>query len=167
MFTNINSGRAEKLSANMVKRPAEFIVNVSLSASNDLQGYLEFVPSGETCRFSSVMDMMRLMQAKMDEYGIPQSTTIFRTWKEEARQGKWGDQMQPNDSQKPKPGTNFLIQVQYRQNSSWQGRIVWLDTKKTMVFRSFMELVMLMQEALGITSCIDQLNAWEKRKDAL
>jgi len=88
MFTNINSGRAEKLSANMVKRPAEFIVNVSLSASNDLQGYLEFVPSGETCRFSSVMDMMRLMQAKMDEYGIPQSTTIFRTWKEEARQGK-------------------------------------------------------------------------------
>ncbi len=75
--------------------------------------------------------------------------------------------MQPNDSQKPKPGTNFLIQVQYRQNSSWQGRIVWLDTKKTMVFRCFMELVMLMQEALGITSCIDQLNAWEKRKDAL
>ena len=48
------------MSANKVKRPAEFIINVSLSAGNDLQGYLEFVPSGETCRFSSVMDMMRL-----------------------------------------------------------------------------------------------------------
>lgn len=76
------------MSANKVKRPAEFIVNVSLSASSDLQGYLEFVPSGETCRFSSVTDMMRLMQAKMDEYGIPQSTTILRSWNEKARQGK-------------------------------------------------------------------------------
>ena len=76
------------MSTNQVNRPAEFIVNVSLSANNDLQGNLEFVPSGETCKFSSVMEMMRLMQGKMDEYGIPQSTTILRTWKEEARQGK-------------------------------------------------------------------------------
>ena len=76
------------MSTNKVKRPAEFIVNVSLSASNDLQGNLEFVPSGETSRFSSVMEMMRLMQAKMDEYGIPQSTTILRTWNDEAFQGK-------------------------------------------------------------------------------
>jgi hypothetical protein len=75
--------------------------------------------------------------------------------------------MQPNDSQKSTPRANFLIQVQYRHNSSWQGRIVWLDTKKTVVFRSFMELVMLMQEALGQTSCVDQLNAWEKREDVL
>lgn len=76
------------MSANKVKRPAEFIVNVSLSASNDILGHLEFVPSGETSSFSSVMDMMRLMQAKVDEYGVPQSTTIFRSWNEKARQGK-------------------------------------------------------------------------------
>jgi hypothetical protein len=76
------------VAANKVKRPAEFIVNVSLSSSNDLQGHLEFVPSGETAGFSSVMDMLMLMQAKMDEYGVPQSTTILRSWNEEAPQGK-------------------------------------------------------------------------------
>lgn len=75
--------------------------------------------------------------------------------------------MQPNDSKKSDTRANFLIQIQYRHNSSWQGRIVWLDTKKTVVFRSFMELAMLMQEALGPASCIDQLNAWEKREDVL
>jgi|LSQX01.2.fsa_nt_gb hypothetical protein len=75
--------------------------------------------------------------------------------------------MQPSDSQKPDTGANFLIQIQYRHNSSWQGRLVWLDTKKTVVFRSFMELALLMQEALGSASCIDQLNAWEKREDVL
>lgn len=76
------------MAANSVKRPAEFIVNVSRSGNKDLQGRLEFVPSGETAEFSSVMDMMRLMQAKLDEYGVPQSTTILRSWNDQAHQGK-------------------------------------------------------------------------------
>lgn len=76
------------MSTKPVKRPAEFIVNVSLSTSHDLQGHLEFVPSGETTGFSSVMDMLMLMQTKMNEYGVPQSTTILRSWNEEAPQEK-------------------------------------------------------------------------------
>ena len=76
------------MATNKVKRPAEFIVNVSVSSSNDLQGHLEFVPSGETTGFSSVMDMLMLMQTKMNEYGVPQSTTILRSWNEEAPQEK-------------------------------------------------------------------------------
>lgn len=71
----------------MVKRPAEFMVNVSLSANNDLQGLLEFVPGGETAEFSSLMDMMTLMQAKITQYGFPQSTTTMRTWNEKTKQG--------------------------------------------------------------------------------
>jgi len=75
--------------------------------------------------------------------------------------------MQPNDSQKPIPRASFLIQVQYRHNSSWQGRIVWLDTKKTLVFRSFLELVMLMQEALDERGGVDQQCVWAKRQEVL
>lgn len=151
---------------NEVKRPAEFIINVSLSGSNDLQGHLEFVPSGETCRFSSVIDMMRLMQSKMDEYGIPQSTTILRSWKEDTRQAN-EKQMQINYSNKADPGAKFLIRVQYRHNSSWQGHIVWLDTRRTIGFRSFLELVMLMQEAVGERNGVDQQCAWEMRQEVL
>ena len=76
------------MATNKAKRPAEVIVNVSVSSSNDLQGHLEFVPSGETTGFSSVMDMLMLMQAKMNEYGVHQSTTILRSWNEEAPQEK-------------------------------------------------------------------------------
>lgn len=75
--------------------------------------------------------------------------------------------MQPNDNQKPIPRASFLIQVQYRNNSSWQGRIVWLDTKKTLVFRSFLELVMLMQEALDERGGVDQQCVWAKRQEVL
>lgn len=62
---------------------------------------------------------------------------------------------------------NFLIQIQYRHNSSWQGRIVWLDAKQTVVFRSFLELVMLMQEALQKDWPCNQTDAWESRQEVL
>jgi hypothetical protein len=75
--------------------------------------------------------------------------------------------MQPNDTNKPNTRANFLIQVQYRHNSSWQGRIVWLDTKQTIVFRSFMELVMLMQEALQEENSVNQQCVWEMRQEVL
>jgi|GEM_PF-875014 hypothetical protein len=61
----------------------------------------------------------------------------------------------------------FLIQIQYRHNSSWQGRIVWLDKKQTLVFRSFLELVMLIKEALGGADAVDHVTDWGKHKEVL
>lgn len=71
-----------------IKRPADFIVNVSLNSNKDLQGSMEFIPSGEITGFSSFMDMMVLMQTKMDEYGLPQPTTLLRRWSEDFTPGK-------------------------------------------------------------------------------
>lgn len=78
------------MAINKVKQPAEFMVNISRSADNDLQGFLEFVPSGETAGFSSLIEMMTLMQEKITQYGFPQPTTTMRSWKDEPDQEKWG-----------------------------------------------------------------------------
>lgn len=42
----------------------------------------------------------------------------------------------------------FVIRVQHRQNSSWQGRITWMDQDKTVCFRSVWELIKLVDGAL-------------------
>ena len=42
----------------------------------------------------------------------------------------------------------FIIQIQYRQNSSWQGKIVWVEQNKTLYFRSALELIKLIDSAL-------------------
>lgn len=42
----------------------------------------------------------------------------------------------------------FIIRVQHRQNSSWQGRITWMDKNKTVNFRSVWELIKLVDGAL-------------------
>ena len=45
--------------------------------------------------------------------------------------------------------TSFLVRIKYRQNTSWQGTVQWLDGKQTRWFRSCLELVMLIEEALA------------------
>lgn len=53
----------------------------------------------------------------------------------------------------------FIIRVQQRQNSSWQGRITWVDEDKTVYFRSVWEMMKLIDEAL------DTYRASEERQE--
>ena len=41
----------------------------------------------------------------------------------------------------------FYLRVQYRCNSSWQGTIQWLDGRKSVKFRSVLELANLIHDA--------------------
>ena len=43
---------------------------------------------------------------------------------------------------------SFLVQIRYRQNSSWQGNVQWIETGKTQNFKSCMELIRLIDTAL-------------------
>ena len=42
----------------------------------------------------------------------------------------------------------FLVHVQYCQNATWQGTIVWADEKQTSNFRSALEMLKLMDSAV-------------------
>lgn len=58
----------------------------------------------------------------------------------------------------------FIVRVQHRQNSTWQGRITWTEEDKTLNFRSIWEMIHLMESAM---SSIDEkaehvkLQEWE------
>ena len=49
----------------------------------------------------------------------------------------------------------FISRVQHRQNSSWQGRITWMERDKTISFRSVWEMVKLIESAVD-TVCEDE-----------
>lgn len=53
--------------------------------------------------------------------------------------------------------TSFLLKIKYHQNHSIQGSIQWLEKKKTVYFRSLMELILLLQEA---SSDNTELRTW-------
>ncbi|MDR1961438.1 MAG: hypothetical protein LBQ16_04070 [Gracilibacteraceae bacterium] len=48
-----------------------------------------------------------------------------------------------------KNATTFVIQVQFQKNATWQGTIDWIDAKKTQRFRSVLEMIKLMDDALS------------------
>ena len=48
-----------------------------------------------------------------------------------------------------KQNNTFIVKVDNRQNNSWQGRIIWADENKTTHFRSMLEMLKLMEEAMS------------------
>ena len=56
----------------------------------------------------------------------------------------------------------FIVRVQHRQNSSWQGRITWMEEDRTVQFRSVWEMIKLIESAVDIVSSPDSLpeEAW-------
>ncbi len=63
----------------------------------------------------------------------------------------------------------FIVRVQHRQNSSWQGRITWMEEDKTVAFRSVWEMIKLMENAVDSVEApaqVDEVPAWfEGEKD--
>jgi len=45
----------------------------------------------------------------------------------------------------------FEVKIMFRQNSSWQGRVAWIESGSQESFRSVLELVLLINNALEAT----------------
>jgi len=62
-------------------------------------------------------------------------------------------------------GTNFLITIHHQENHSWQGVVQWLDTGKTVHFRSELELLNLIHGAVEINKVSDEpLRTWQDER---
>ena len=65
-----------------------------------------------------------------------------------------------NSTTKSDPGSSkctFEITVKFRQNATWQGQILWVDKNLKQNFRSVLEMLKLMDEAM--TDCEEQQEA--------
>ena len=56
----------------------------------------------------------------------------------------------------------FTIQIQFQQNATWQGTIAWAEGEKSQKFRSELEMLKLMMEAVssGKDETEETLNTW-------
>lgn len=42
----------------------------------------------------------------------------------------------------------FIVDIQYQENATWQGKVTWADRKKEQYFRSALELIRMIDGAL-------------------
>lgn len=117
--------------------------------------------------FSSLIEALKKMNALYDRLDCPQAPTVLRNFLVDRRKketaGRGGgapgwEVERRGEAKKMAPlkevikhrgeGATFLIRVKYRQNSSWQGEVTWVDGDKREYFRSALELMKLLDSAL-------------------
>lgn len=107
--------------------------------------YNPHLPNG--VEFAGVMDLLLQMEKMFEDLKCPQAFSSLRTF----RPGN-GERIAPTEASKDiREGAvaTFSLRILFRQNSSWQGSVMWHEGKTEEPFRSVLELLMLMDSALA------------------
>ncbi len=62
-----------------------------------------------------------------------------------------------------------MVRVLFRQDANYQGEISWVEGVKTRYFRSLLEMLLLMQNALNegnSEDLIDEFRSWDQDSEA-
>ena len=114
--------------------------------------------------FKGVETLLVKMDALFDELNYPQAATVLRNFEERPRRRQQtersgSERRMPVDRKQLLPAENivtqrgraatFVVAVYYRQNSSWQGRVVWMEQGKAQDFDSALDFLKLMYSAFN------------------
>ena len=105
--------------------------------------YNPYMNTGQ--EFRSLAEFLRMMDDALDDMNFPQSFTAARTFTPTPKV-KGG--AAETESRTGKAAT-FAVRILFRQNASWQGSVTWVEGGMEQSFRSALELIFLMDNALS------------------
>ena len=123
-----------------------FIVTVTSYTDKLITGYIHMPYDGTTVQFQNAMQMLFIMESMMDETGYPQRGMEPRAFRDELPEAAKENQVFLQTI--PSGIAGLQIDVIFRQNASWQGNLIWIDRKVQSHFRSALELLGLIDDAL-------------------
>ncbi len=109
----------------------------------------------EANTFCNTEQMLFKLEMFYDSIHFPYPSTTGRTFlnpvKEKEKNQEKVEKMSDRDLLKKhgELGT-FIVRVQHRQNSSWQGRITWMEEDQTVCFRSIWEMLKLIASVVEL-----------------
>ena len=106
--------------------------------------YNQYCPDGVS--FYGAIDLIKKMETMLDQMNFPQSFSAVRSFTK-----KTNADLRGSDKVSSYKGNlaTFSIRVLFRQNTSWQGSISWLEGKREETFRSVLELLLLIDSAVN------------------
>jgi hypothetical protein len=138
--------------------PNLIVVGVDKIHNRDYEGRIWTQYDAAPAVFSNTMDLLRKADRFFDRIQFPQRATQPRSFGNEMEVGEHKSPpenrkerkitMKEIDHNRGEKGT-FIVQVKYRQNSTWQGQVIWAEENKKVYFRSALELMRLIDNALG------------------
>lgn len=135
-----------------VSAPNLISVCVDTSDHGEFSGRLYQCYEEEPWRYKNVVQLLRLMDGLYDLISYPQASTESRSFIKKGKEPLRTLQRRISQDeilkQKGKVAT-FVIYVQYRQNATWQGEVIWSERGLKQHFSSALELIKLIDGALG------------------
>lgn len=110
----------------------------------------------EPFEFTGMADMLMRINMVFDELEFPRMTCELRNLLPNSDRKEWESTQKPREqyhSEQALGGfkgeyATFFIQVLFRQNATWQGEFCWIEGHCSGRFRSVLELMGLMSEAI-------------------
>lgn len=123
--------------------------------SGGLTGRIYHPALGRETLFSDVNQLFSDLEDLFDTIRYPAASTRRRVFgREKPEQGRENEVKQPMNREEvkmPEPEAGkkatFVVQVMYRQNATWQGKVAWSEKNETKNFRSALELIKLIDSA--------------------
>ena len=104
----------------------------------------------EPFQFNNIIVFLKLMEMLFDMFEYPQASTKRRSYQSKIQKIIESKNLQPfmfemKDEVNKLNGRVATLQLRviFRQNTSWQGTVHWMERNKKENFRSFLELLML------------------------
>lgn len=136
------------------------IVKIYIFSSENLElsGYLYSDYFEASCEFKTAWEMVDILERLYNRLSFPQAGFEFRSFEDKGSKnartevGLVSNTRHDQNEAAAEQSSNatFVVRVQFRQNATWQGTVDWLDGKKTKHFRSTLELLKLMDEAVSM-----------------
>lgn len=136
---------------------AKMLLCIDSTAGFEWDGRLYHPSFTAPVTFHGICPLLFAIEQLMNEIKFPLPDVTLRTFHKQATAQQLQEQplkesaCRMNDDifkeELGEKGT-FIVQVQFRQNATWQGVLSWTEEKKTMPFRSALELLTLMNDAL-------------------
>lgn len=125
---------------------------IDTGESADMTGRIYHCYAKDAIPFSNATDLLLKLERFYDWLGVPQAERQTRQFGH-MHGNEGGRRMTKVKSSEemvtPKGDlATFVVHVQYRQNATWQGKVIWTDTKQESSFRSALELIKLMDTAI-------------------
>ena len=102
-------------------------------------------------KFTNILQLIELADDFFDRLEFPQASTSARSFTSTQFSGvdRLDKVQSPEDfiENRGQKGT-FFLNVRYRQNSSWQGIVRWIEGNSTQQFVSVLELLKILSNAL-------------------
>ena len=137
--------------------PNGVVLCVENMEGSQMKGCFYHSYSMEAVPFHSVDQLLFELERFYDSMNFPYSTVNGRSFQKNQKTGNSGQgrsKIMSDENLLSRHGElgTFIIRVQHRQNSSWQGRITWMEKNKTLYFRSIWEMIKMIASALDTVS---------------